>query len=117
MFPELLNLFFGEHPPCANRQICQGQWALTNTNEPQHLIAKQFGNFTNLPFPTLAQHHAHPHAIVGTLNQIDPCRGGCHTIQLHTSAPITDRLRRQRRIEHYPIFLLDLVAWVGQSLG
>jgi hypothetical protein len=54
MFPELLNLFFGQHPPCANRQICQGQWALTNTNKPQHLIAKQFSDFTNLPFPAFA---------------------------------------------------------------
>jgi hypothetical protein len=99
MFPKGSDFIIGQLAPRARRQIPKRQWPLTNANKPQHLIAEQLCDFTNLTLATFVQHHPDPGALISTFLQLDPRRGGASAIKFNTGAPFAQRLWSRRLIK------------------
>jgi hypothetical protein len=117
MRPKCIDFFVGEVAPLAGWQIAKQDRSLAHTDKPQYLIAKQLGHLTDLAFAALVQHHPYPYAILASLQHVDPSRCGRHAFQQHAGAPFAQRIRGGRLVEQRAVFLLDLVARVGQALG
>ena len=111
------DLLWGKRSPLAQRQITEEQIALTNADQPTHLIAKEPGDLADLTLAALAQHNTKPRPLVSRLDQIDPGRRGRLTVKDHTLAPLAHGLRVERLIEERAILLLHLVARVGELVG
>ncbi len=117
MRPKCFYFFVGQFAPLAGRQIAKQHRALTHANEPQHLVAKHFSNFTNLAFAALVQHDPHPNTIFAALQHVNPGWRRRHIVQLHAIAPLAQRLCRRRLVEQRTIFFFNLIAGVCQALG
>ena len=114
---ERSNLLRGERTPLAQRQIAEEQIALADADQPLDLIAKQVSDITDLTLTALTQHNPKPRSLVCRLKQINPGRGCRLTTQKHTLTPLAHCLRVERLIEEGAIFLLHLVARVGELMG
>ena len=106
-------LAFREGTPLTARQIAEAEIPDARANQPLHFVADLVKHSADLPVQALLQHDAQP---VGTkLLQTRQARSVA--VEKNAATQLLGEFRVPKFLERHLVFLLHLVARMGQPLG